>query len=138
MTNNQKKIILYLAPLRGLTEYIYRNAFSRHFDGFDAAVSPFIPTLTAARFKRSHLKDVLPENNHAMPIIPQIIGNNPGDFIPLAQRLFDLGYETVNWNLGCPFLWWLKNSVVPDCCPIHKKSRLFLKPPFLPSPTACP
>ena len=94
---------LYLAPLRGITDYIYRNTYHRHFNGFDAAVSPFIPTLKADRAKASHLKDVLPENNSAMPIIPQIIGNHHGDFIALARQLFDLGYKTVNWNLGCPF-----------------------------------
>lgn len=94
---------LYLAPLRGFTDYIYRNAFSRHFDGFDGAVTPFIPTLKAIRAKPSHLKDVLPENNAAMPVVPQIIGNNHENFIPLAGQLSDLGYDTVNWNLGCPF-----------------------------------
>jgi tRNA-dihydrouridine synthase len=103
LKNTPNTFILYLAPLRGLTEYIYRNAFAQHFDGIDAAVSPFIPTMTAARFKKKHLKDVLPENNPIMPVIPQVIGNNSSDFISLAKRLFDLGYQTVNWNLGCPF-----------------------------------
>jgi tRNA-dihydrouridine synthase len=94
---------LYLAPLRGFTDYIYRNAFSRHFDGFDLAVTPFIPTLKTVRAKPSHLKDVLPENNLAMPVVPQIIGNNHENFIALAGQLCELGYDTVNWNLGCPF-----------------------------------
>ena len=94
---------LYLAPLRGFTDYIYRNAFSRHFDGFDEALTPFIPTLKTIRAKPSHLKDVLPENNAAMPVVPQIIGNNYENFIALARQLSDLGYDTVNWNLGCPF-----------------------------------
>jgi tRNA-dihydrouridine synthase B len=127
MTNNQKKTILYLAPLRGLTDYIYRNTYSRHFDGFDAAVSPFIPTMTAVRFKKTHLKDVLPENNHAMPIIPQIIGNSPEDFIPLAQRLFDLGYETVNWNLGCPFPMVAKKQRGSGLLPYPQKIEAFLE-----------
>ncbi len=127
MTNNQKKIILYLAPLRGLTDYIYRNTYSRHFDGFDAAVSPFIPTMTAVRFKKTHLKDVLPENNSAMPIIPQIIGNNPEDFIPLAQRLFDLGYKTVNWNLGCPFPMVAKKQRGSGLLPYPQKIEAFLE-----------
>jgi tRNA-dihydrouridine synthase len=99
----QNNFRLYLAPLRGLTDYIYRNTFTRHFDGFDAAVSPFIPTVSAAHFKISHLKDVLPANNSAMPITPQIMGNNSDDFITLAEHLYELGYSTVNWNLGCPF-----------------------------------
>jgi tRNA-dihydrouridine synthase B len=127
MTVNRKKIILYLAPLRGLTEYIYRNAFSRHFDGFDAAVAPFIPTITAARFKKTHLKDVLPENNQAMPIIPQIIGNNPEDFIPLAKRLFDLGYATVNWNLGCPFPMVANKQRGSGLLPYPQKIEAFLE-----------
>ena len=97
------KIRLYLAPLRGFTDYIYRNTFNRHFYGFDAAVTPFIPTLKTIRAKPSHLKDVLPENNSSMLIVPQIIGNNSDNFIPLAAQMFDLGYTTVNWNLGCPF-----------------------------------
>lgn len=94
---------LYLAPLRGLTDYIYRNTFNRHFNGFDAAVTPFIPTSRTTRATPLHLKDVLPENNASMPIEPQILCNNPADFIPLAKQLYDLGYPTVNWNLGCPF-----------------------------------
>ncbi len=94
---------LYLAPLRGFTDYIYRNTFARHFDGFDNAVTPFIPTLKTIRAKPSHLKDVLPENNLAIPVVPQIIGNNHENFIPLARQLAGLGYDTVNWNLGCPF-----------------------------------
>ncbi len=94
---------LYLAPLRGFTDYIYRNTFTGHFDGFDGALAPFIPTVTADRFKPSHFKDILPENNPTIPIVPQIIGNQSADFINLAVRLFDLGYTSVNWNLGCPF-----------------------------------
>jgi tRNA-dihydrouridine synthase len=127
MTDNPKKIILYLAPLRGFTEYIYRNAFARHFGGFDVAVSPFIPTMTAARFKKTHLKDVLPENNHAMHVIHQIIGNKPEDFIPLAKRLFDLGYETVNWNLGCPFPMVAKKQRGSGLLPHPQKIEAFLE-----------
>jgi tRNA-dihydrouridine synthase len=127
MTDNPPKIILYLAPLRGFTEYIYRNAFARHFGGFDVAVSPFIPTMTAARFKKTHLKDVLPENNHAMSVIPQIIGNNPEDFILLAKRLFDLGYETVNWNLGCPFPMVAKKQRGSGLLPHPQKIEAFLE-----------
>jgi len=94
---------LYLAPLRGFTDYIYRNTFTGHFGGFDGALAPFLPTVTADRFKPSHFKDILPENNPTLPIVPQIIGNQAADFITLAERLYDLGYTSINWNLGCPF-----------------------------------
>ena len=126
MTDNPNKIILYLAPLRGFTGYIFRNAFIMHFGGFDVAVSPFIPTVPAARIKNSHLKDVLPANNRGIPVIPQIIGNKSEDFIPLARRLFDFGYETVNWNLGCPFPMVAKKQRGSGLLPHPQKIEAFL------------
>ena len=127
MVSCQNKIRLILAPLRGLTDYIYRNTFTRHFDGFDAALAPFIPTVQANSFKPSHLKDVLPKNNSAMPVTPQIIGNNPADFIPLARRLFDLGYNTVNWNLGCPFPMVAKKQRGSGLLPYPDRIEAFLE-----------
>jgi tRNA-dihydrouridine synthase B len=95
-------LFLSLAPLRGFTNALYRNLFSVHFQGIDAAISPFINTLSAKQISRSHIKDILPENNHGMPVVPQIIGNDPAGFIQLATKFHDLGFDTVNWNLGCP------------------------------------
>jgi tRNA-dihydrouridine synthase len=118
---------LYLAPLRGFTDYIYRNTFNRHFYGFDAAVTPFIPTLKTVRAKPSHLKDVLPENNSSMSIDPQIIGNNADNFIPLARQLFDLGYTTINWNLGCPFPMVAKKQRGSGLLPFPEKIDHFLE-----------
>jgi tRNA-dihydrouridine synthase len=67
------------------------------------AIAPFITTKKGCKLKRKHVKDVLPENNTGPPVIPQILSKAPGDFIILANYLFDLGYRTVNWNLGCPY-----------------------------------
>jgi len=118
---------LYLAPLRGFTDNIFRNTFNRHFNGFDAAVAPFISTTETARAKPSHLKDVLPENNPAMPIIPQIIGNNPAGFVPLAEQLFEMGYSTVNWNLGCPYPMVAKKQRGSGLLPFPEKIDAFLE-----------
>jgi tRNA-dihydrouridine synthase B len=97
-----KPLFLALAPLRGFTNALYRNIYTAHFQGIDAAIAPFITTLSAKQIKRSHIKDILPENNHGMPVIPQIIGNDPDGFIRMAAVFHDLGFDTVNWNLGCP------------------------------------
>ena len=94
---------LILAPMRGITDAVFRNAFANSFGAFDAAVAPFISTISARRYRPSQLRDVLPENNHGPALIPQILSNDPGAFIALARALFDLGYPSVNWNLGCPF-----------------------------------
>jgi tRNA-dihydrouridine synthase B len=97
------RIRLYMAPMKGLTDHLFRSAFADHFGGFDLAIAPFITTKQGHRIKKNYVKDVLPENNTRMPVIPQILSKTAGDFIILANYLYDLGYDTVNWNLGCPY-----------------------------------
>lgn len=96
------KPFLYLAPLRGLTDFTYRNCFARHFSGFDSCIAPFINPQRHSAFKEKHLRDILPENNQGIPIIPQLLHTTPDDFLFLCNRLAELGYKEVNWNLGCP------------------------------------
>ena len=96
-------MILYLAPLQGFTDRVFRNSYSMFFKGFDIAIAPFISALQGGRYKNKELRDVLPENNRILPVIPQIMGNDPLGFADVSHVLCDLGYTTVNWNLGCPF-----------------------------------
>lgn len=100
MTENSPFLIL--APLQGVTDVVFRQVYARHFTGIDQAMAPFISTMGSRRLKPSRLKDVDPDLNTALPVIPQILGNNPDDFIYLGDYLFDMGYAQVNWNLGCP------------------------------------
>lgn len=95
--------VLSLAPLRGLTDAIYRNTFARHFPGFDLTIAPFLTTFAGTKVKSAKLDDLLPENNKDLPVVPQILSKDADQFKVLATMLFDLGYETVNWNLGCPY-----------------------------------
>lgn len=97
--------MLILAPMQGLTELLFRRAFARCYpDAFDCAVSPFLPlTVGNPRDTAKLLADVWPEANvGAMPLVPQILGRNIEEFVTLANRLNDLGYSEVNWNIGCP------------------------------------
>ncbi len=94
---------LYLAPLKGLTDAVFRSVYGAFFTGLDCAVTPFLTTVEGFKVKPSHLKEVLPECNRRMAIIPQVLSKSADDFIALAQALFDLGHSRINWNLGCPF-----------------------------------
>jgi tRNA-dihydrouridine synthase len=94
---------LILAPLRGFTDAVFRNAFQRHFQGVEMAVAPFVTTVNGTRIKSSHLRDLAPAKNRALPVVPQILGNDADTFICLARTLLDLGYTEINWNLGCPY-----------------------------------
>ena len=96
---------MILAPMQGLTEVMFRRVYEECFPGAIAlAVSPFL-SLTHGNLADAweKIEDVLPENNRgSMPVVPQILGKEPDEFITLANRLFDLGYREVNWNMGCP------------------------------------
>lgn len=91
-----------MAPMKGFTDWVFRRAFSEHFSGFDLAVSPFIASKRDCPVRRRHVRDVWPENNAGLPVVPQILGKVASDFTALADYLYDMGYATVNWNLGCP------------------------------------
>ena len=97
--------MLILAPMQGLTEVLFRRTFSRCFPGsLDMAVSPFL-SLTHGNLADAWKKicDVLPEANEGlMPVVPQILGKECEEFVALANRLHDVGYDEVNWNIGCP------------------------------------
>ena len=93
----------YLAPLEGLTVFIYRNAYKKYFgDNFDKYFAPFIVPNNSSSLKTRELRDILPENNIGINLIPQILTNDAEGFITTARKLQQLGYKEINLNLGCP------------------------------------
>ena len=97
--------MLILAPMQGLTELMFRKVYHTCFPGaLDLAISPFL-SLTHGNLADAWKKidDVLPEaNQDSIPVIPQILGKEPVEFVELANRLHEIGYTEVNWNIGCP------------------------------------
>ncbi len=99
---------LYLAPLHGFTDATFRNAYYRYFEGIDLAVAPFISLTHGEKITRVKVKDLAANVNQLKPVIPQILGNESQHFILLCKYLHEqLGFQEVNWNLGCPI-----NSIV--------------------------
>ncbi len=92
---------LILAPIRGITDSLFRNAYIRYFNGFDLAVAPFVTTMQSKRRKQP--ADLAPEKNKNLAVVPQILSKNPARFRELAATLATMGYKEVNWNLGCPY-----------------------------------
>jgi tRNA-dihydrouridine synthase len=100
---------LLLAPLHGVTNYVYRAAYFRHFSGFDAVYAPFILAVRSSQAKPNHFKDLLKgqlesgTGKSSVPLIPQLIGNDATAFCETARALAGLGYGEIDWNLGCPY-----------------------------------
>ncbi|MCH5281498.1 MAG: tRNA-dihydrouridine synthase family protein [Lachnospiraceae bacterium] len=92
----------YFAPFEGISWYVYRNLFAKHFEGPDCYVTPFIAPNQKREIRNKDKQDVLPKHNEGLHVIPQIIGNRADEWIHTARQLQDMGYEEVNLNLGCP------------------------------------
>lgn len=94
---------LYFAPLEGITGYIFRNAFHKAFNPkIDKYFSPFISPGVNQPLTPKELRDIHPDNNKDMYLVPQILANNPDDFLLATRYIKELGYDEVNLNLGCP------------------------------------
>ncbi len=96
---------MILAPMQGLTEVLFRRVYEECFpEAIESAISPFL-SLTHGNLAEAWKKidDVLPEENKgSIPVVPQILGKEPTEFIELGNRLYELGYNEINWNMGCP------------------------------------
>lgn len=92
----------YLAPMEGITGFIYRNSYEKFFGGIDKYFAPFVVPNSSKSLKTKELRDVLPENNKGINLVPQILTNDSEGFILTAKKLKDLGYDEINLNLGCP------------------------------------
>lgn len=90
---------LYLAPMEGITTYIYRNAYNHYFGGIDKYFTPFI---ASKKMNRRELNEILPEHNETITVVPQILSNRADEFLQITKKIAEYGYQTVNLNLGCP------------------------------------
>lgn len=93
---------LSFAPLEGISSRLYRQTHTRLFGGVEEYFAPFIAPDGSGKFKASALRDILPENNAGLRLIPQLLVNRAEPFLQVARQLQELGYEEVNLNIGCP------------------------------------
>lgn len=93
---------IYFAPLEGITGYVFRNAYAKYYGGVDKYFTPFITPHTKKLMNSREKRDILPENNAGLYVVPQVLTNKAEELIDVCARLKEYGYEEVNLNLGCP------------------------------------
>lgn len=93
---------IYLAPLQGFTDFVYRRCFEEIFQGVDKYFIPYITVRNDAVAKKFE-REILPQNNPGTKSIPQVLVNSAGEMQFLTQRLTEMGYTEINLNLGCPY-----------------------------------
>lgn len=93
---------VYFAPLEGITGYIFRNAYNEIYGHIDKYFAPFISPSENCPLTPRERKDITPENNKGIDLIPQILTRRSDCFIEAAKELRSMGYKEINLNLGCP------------------------------------
>ena len=91
---------LYAAPLEGMTNDLWRRIHADIFGGADRYFTPFVSPNATCKFQTKELNELT--HNEGLPVIPQILTNCAEHFLWAAGQMADMGYEEVNFNLGCP------------------------------------
>ena len=73
-----------------------------YFEKADKYYSPFLAPNQNRSISPKEYKDIAPEHNEDITLVPQIMANNAEIFLKAAQELEQLGYKEINLNLGCP------------------------------------
>lgn len=94
---------IYQAPLQGSTDFDFRITLAELIGGIDKYFIPYLSFGKGREIKRSQLRDVFPENNTDLPVVPQILFSDVDELIDLVSILIDYGYTEINLNLGCPY-----------------------------------
>lgn len=92
-------MLIDLAPMEGITTFVFRKNFHKYFGGIHRCYTPFLSSLHLSTQQKN---EVLPEHNEGMTVIPQILTNRTDEFLEISKALQEYGYTTVNFNLGCP------------------------------------
>ena len=75
MSMNEKRdhMKIYFAPLEGITGYIFRNAYNGIYGHIDKYFAPFISPSEKCAITPKERKDISPENNEGINLVPQIL-----------------------------------------------------------------
>lgn len=94
---------LISSPLQGFTDYRFRNIQHELFGGIDKYYAPYIRLNGKLEIKNVYKRDLDPKNNRVPILIPQIMTNSAEEFLFVVDYVKSLGYDELNWNLGCPY-----------------------------------
>ena len=95
-------MIVYFAPMEGLTDSVFRRVHHACFGGVTAYYTPFISPTQPKKLSTREKRNILPEYTRGVPTVPQLLAKDPELFLWMADMLADMGYEEVNLNAGCP------------------------------------
>jgi len=94
---------IYLAPLQGLTDWIFRESFTENIGAFDKTYTPFVRVQNGEFYRPSQCNDLLPAHNTFQKPVPQFLGKSADSFNRFEALCLEHNYTEANINMGCPF-----------------------------------
>ena len=94
---------IYIAPFQGITTVVFREVYTRHFSGTDKLFTAFFNGIHNEKSLRSKQREIEKTCHHGIPVVPQILSKDAGEILLFGKQCYDLGFNEINWNLGCPF-----------------------------------
>ena len=88
--------------MEGITGALFRQVHHRYFPGIDKYFTPFLSPSQDHCFTKRDKREILPQYNEGVTVVPQLLTRRAEDFLWASRALADLGYCEVNLNLGCP------------------------------------
>ena len=79
---------IYLAPMEGVTTFLYRRAHAAVYGPLDKYFTPFLEPREKRSMKTKERNEVLPEHNESLNVVPQILTNHAAGFLELAGTLW--------------------------------------------------
>jgi len=94
---------IYLAPFQGITGAVFRDVYTTHFKGINKLFTPFFAAIHSKKSLSAKVAELEKTNHNKIPVVPQILSNDPEEIKRFSLICADMGFKEVNWNLGCPF-----------------------------------
>ena len=87
------KIPIYLAPLQGFTDAVFRYAFQKHFGGVSCYFTPFF-RVEDGEIRRRELRDIqlAAHLGSVENLVPQILTSEPDEADVLISTIKSLGF----------------------------------------------
>lgn len=136
MKQGKQKPYLELAPMEGVTTYVFRNAYAKCYGEIDKYYTPFLSLFQNKEFDIKELREIVPEHNEGLYLVPQVLTNSGNDFRKAAKTLKSMGYDEVNVNIGCPSGTVTAKRKGAGMLKDKEQLRIFLEEIFAGSPVA--
>ena len=89
---NKNLLPIHFAPLQGYTDAAYRQAHACIFGGIDTYYSPFV-RVEHGEIRRKDIRDINPENNRNIHLIPQLIAPQPSTLEQIVSLFIEHNYQ---------------------------------------------